>query len=516
MQSTSQSPADSSPVRRAQVEAPILSKPGTHSFGVPFAQELREWLDLHRDKYPTNRQFATDLGITPDSLQAYLASRAFPLRNHCESLYRATGLDCFGPDRERARRRHKARTHHLAHQTRVPQVELERLRREENRLEAVSYGPAKLNVCLGCGWVGRNLSRHVDACPAYPAPAPAYKDKWGYNKTNPLMTAELSTKSSELRKHSDRSLEAQKENRKEVLEAFADQRQRGHRGPMRLEFVLKKRGRRLPRRLDQQKVPDSRILEILALDLPVAQSAELASFTDANGKRKHLSQTAFYRRAQKLGYNAADVKARRALITKYIFDLRPWLRVQEQPVTIEQIIQRHVQGLRSDAPEAFQRFTPFLPSLEAELNEHPESIGEVVRRASSTAVITLAANVFQRVRARREVGGAGKPKDAGEPTKLSKSRKSDEQRENYKLAKAVPARKKTDLSRYLDSSALTDRQRSCLSLRLEYELSVSAIARSLKISRPTVREHLHAGSRVLERQRAHERREAQRGHVPED
>ena len=418
-QSTSQSPADSSPATGTQVGAPTLSKPGGHPYGVPLAHELRGWLDLHRDKYPTNRQFASDLGITPDSLQAYLASRAFPLRKHCEPLYRATGLDCFGPGRERARGRHKARAHHLAHQTRVPHIELERLRQEENRLEAVSYGPDKLNVCLGCGWAGRNLSRHVNACPVDPRPAPAYKDKWGYNKTNPLMTAELSTKSSEVRKLSQRCLAAQEKNRQKVLEAFADQRQRGHRGPMRLEFVLRKRGRRLPERPDRRKVPDSKILEILALDLPIAQSAERAIFTDDSGKRKHLSQTAFYHRAQKLGYNATDVKARRALITKYIFDLRPWLRVQQQPVTMKQIIQRHVQALRGDAPEAFQRFTPFLSSLEAALNEHPGLIGEVVRRASSTAVITLAADVFQRVRTRREVGAAQKPKDGGDTKRLS-------------------------------------------------------------------------------------------------
>ena len=60
--------------------------------------------------------------------------------------------------------------------------------------------------------------------------------------------------------------------------------------------------------------------------------------------------------------------------------------------------------------------------------------------------------------------------------------------------------KKQDLSRYLDSSMLTDRQRDCLSLKLEYGLGVSEIARRIGITRKTVDEHIKAGGMALERE----------------
>jgi DNA-binding CsgD family transcriptional regulator len=50
--------------------------------------------------------------------------------------------------------------------------------------------------------------------------------------------------------------------------------------------------------------------------------------------------------------------------------------------------------------------------------------------------------------------------------------------------------KKQDLSRYLDTAGLTDKQYQCASLRWEYGLSVSAIARELKLSRMTIDQHI--------------------------
>jgi hypothetical protein len=49
----------------------------------------------------------------------------------------------------------------------------------------------------------------------------------------------------------------------------------------------------------------------------------------------------------------------------------------------------------------------------------------------------------------------------------------------------LPA-KKTDCSRYFDEANLTGRQREVASLRLEYGLSVNAIAKRLAVSRPAV------------------------------
>jgi len=61
-------------------------------------------------------------------------------------------------------------------------------------------------------------------------------------------------------------------------------------------------------------------------------------------------------------------------------------------------------------------------------------------------------------------------------------------------------RKKRDLTRYLVGAGLTDRQYECISLRLEYGLNQSQIARRLGITRKTVIEHITAAEIKLERQ----------------
>lgn len=57
--------------------------------------------------------------------------------------------------------------------------------------------------------------------------------------------------------------------------------------------------------------------------------------------------------------------------------------------------------------------------------------------------------------------------------------------------------KRQDLSRYLDTAALTDKQYQCASLRWEYGLSVSEIARKLRISRATVGQHIESAQRKM-------------------
>jgi DNA-binding CsgD family transcriptional regulator len=57
--------------------------------------------------------------------------------------------------------------------------------------------------------------------------------------------------------------------------------------------------------------------------------------------------------------------------------------------------------------------------------------------------------------------------------------------------------KKQDLSRYLDSADMTERQYECLSLRLEYGMRKSHIARRLGIDRKTLDEHIAAGERKI-------------------
>jgi DNA-directed RNA polymerase specialized sigma24 family protein len=61
----------------------------------------------------------------------------------------------------------------------------------------------------------------------------------------------------------------------------------------------------------------------------------------------------------------------------------------------------------------------------------------------------------------------------------------------------LPA-KTIDLSRYLDQAQLTDRQRECFSLRFEYEMKLSAIAKWLGLSRKTIDEHIAAARRRMD------------------
>jgi DNA-binding CsgD family transcriptional regulator len=53
-----------------------------------------------------------------------------------------------------------------------------------------------------------------------------------------------------------------------------------------------------------------------------------------------------------------------------------------------------------------------------------------------------------------------------------------------------------DFSQYYD--LLTDRQKDCFSLRMEYEKPVAEIARRLGISRPMVDKHLQAANKVID------------------
>jgi len=70
--------------------------------------------------------------------------------------------------------------------------------------------------------------------------------------------------------------------------------------------------------------------------------------------------------------------------------------------------------------------------------------------------------------------------------------------------------KKLDLSQRLDQVNLTDRQRECLSLRLEYGLSVSAIAKKLGRTRKTIDEHIHAATARFEQETEKQRRDRDR------
>lgn len=66
--------------------------------------------------------------------------------------------------------------------------------------------------------------------------------------------------------------------------------------------------------------------------------------------------------------------------------------------------------------------------------------------------------------------------------------------------------KEQDLSNYLDLATLSERQRECFSLRFEYGLATSEIARRLGISPKVVGKHIKAANRKLQSAQANERR----------
>jgi DNA-binding CsgD family transcriptional regulator len=70
--------------------------------------------------------------------------------------------------------------------------------------------------------------------------------------------------------------------------------------------------------------------------------------------------------------------------------------------------------------------------------------------------------------------------------------------------------RQTDLSQYMDGARLTERQRDCFSLRLEYGLTITAIAERLEINRKTVDEHIEAAKRKIDITRKQDRDDAKK------
>jgi len=73
--------------------------------------------------------------------------------------------------------------------------------------------------------------------------------------------------------------------------------------------------------------------------------------------------------------------------------------------------------------------------------------------------------------------------------------------------------KRRDLSVYLDPARLTERQRDCISLKLEYGLTTTAIAQHLGISRKTVDEHIEAAKRNIDVARQQDQEKAKKARL---
>jgi predicted transcriptional regulator len=309
-----------------------------------------------------------------------------------------------------------ARANHRKKQPHAPSSEIDRLRQPENRLEACAYGPEKKCVCLECGAILDNLSRHVSACPVRPQSSDAYRERWGYAKSNPLASAAWRQRASESKKSSPAFKAARERSRSAWLANFAARRaevtaarESGNpirRDKLREEVLRQRKPRRRPRPdLRREGVTDDLVQEILALDLPIAESA----------KRARLSQTAFYRRAQRLGWTAQSSKARRRIVNRYVFELRRWLWMQPGPLNLQQILDHHAAEMRA-GNALYCDFLPFLPHLKTELENQPEVLKKLTERrtvGNGNGLISggtpgrLAARIFQLTRRRRRRGREG-------------------------------------------------------------------------------------------------------------
>jgi predicted transcriptional regulator len=136
-------------------------------------------------------------------------------------------------------------------------------------------------------------------------------------------------------------------------------------------------GKQTGARPGRQKISDSKIREIVALVLPIAEAAKLAG----------ISQPGFRARAKKLHLDCGTAQIRQQIV-RLVSELRKWIVLQPQIPTIEQITQHYNDDLRSDLPSPSRELSPsFITHLEAELREHPEMIAEIAVKGAAMIVV---------------------------------------------------------------------------------------------------------------------------------
>jgi predicted transcriptional regulator len=328
--------------------------------------------------------------VMPGSLDAYNERWGFPP----PSLRRKASQRQYYRQHS-AELKDRAKKWHAASQPRVSGEELERLRIPENLLESLRYGPDEKTVCLECGRIGDNLSRHTRGCPAKPQSSSAYKQRWGFDRSNPLTSPKQREAYSQSQRRSA-TFDRRREGARKQLPTARAARTGASRGPMSLESKLRRRGKRTGARPHRQKIPDSKVLEILAFNLPIAEAA----------RRAGISQTAFYRRAQRLGWDAEPAKEQRNKILERVFELRTWLFSQAQLPAVGGITQRYMNELRLGTLQHSPELTSFVRDLAAELTAHPEAIGELAGEKGKLAssALSLASRIFKRARTMRGDG----------------------------------------------------------------------------------------------------------------
>lgn len=336
-------------------------------------------------------------------LRAYKREKAREYRERSGDAYYAANADAI---------KARAKANYLAKQPSVSAAELERLQLPENRLEAVAYGPQGLQICLECGRVCSNLSRHTSSCPVRPQSSAEYRKRWGYARSNPLASAAWSAGRSAASK-TEAAQAARRENREEALANLAAGREANRhpgRGKWRQETRQRRAGEIRHRRPRAHKVPDHEVLAVLGRGFPLAASAELAG----------LSQTAFYSRVQRLDpAHFPKVREQRRTVNRTIFDLRAWLWSLPAVPTPDQAL-GWISGQVENGDSLALAFIPYLAALRGELRADPKALARLGQRVPASggaktralvlgsAAIALAAKVFKRARKLHQAGGRAK------------------------------------------------------------------------------------------------------------
>jgi DNA-directed RNA polymerase specialized sigma24 family protein len=116
-----------------------------------------------------------------------------------------------------------------------------------------------------------------------------------------------------------------------------------------------------------------------------------------------------------------------------------------------------------------------------------------VDKLAGEAYVSLACSVP--LRAESPLQDPGPPILAEKPAEVPSEAQTPDRQIKSELKLPTKVR---DLSQYLDQAQLTERQRDCISFKLEYGLTTTAIAQHLGLSRKTIDEHVAAAKRRLQ------------------
>jgi hypothetical protein len=121
-----------------------------NSSGASFAQALRAWLAYGQTTFALQKDFASAINVSLETLQYWLMGRAFPSDPLCDKLFSATGLECFGKERDTARREHEQKRG-LSHSAISKRKQRQYLTPEE--LAECQANPEKAFTIRGDEWI---------------------------------------------------------------------------------------------------------------------------------------------------------------------------------------------------------------------------------------------------------------------------------------------------------------------------------------------------------------------------